>query len=495
MAVKAVVIGGGFSGLAGAALLAKYGFETTLVEKNKALGGRARTLMAGEYKFDMGPSWYMMPEVFERYFDSFDKKTTDYYRLKKLNPRYRVYPGNKEALTLKDDLKTNIQLFESVEKGAGKKLEEYLERLNQAYKITDRLLPMDVFKLANWLDKNNLFPALKLLKYLKPWQSWHKFSAGYFKDERLQQIVEFSSVFLGGSPYNTPALYSLLSWADFKGGVYYPMGGMGKVIEALHQLGQDQGVKYVTSAPVSGFEFEKGKIKKVMAGKKVFEADVVLSTADLNFLETKLIPKQYRTYPVKYWEKKTMGISALLLYLGINNRLKGLVHHSLYFAPNWQKNFNDIFDRGKLPKDPSFYLSARSVSDRSIVPSDGEELFVLVPLAPKFYRTEDLMELGERVIDKIEALTGEKIRPHLVYKKIYTQEDFSNDYNAYRGTALGLAHTLGQSLFMRPGIKSRKLKNLYYAGQYVNPGVGVPMAVISGQMAAGRIRDEQFNRS
>lgn len=489
MAHQAVVIGGGISGLAAAALLAQSGFEVTLLEKNAAFGGRARPLTLNGFHFDMGPSWYLMPEVFENFFAQFNQAPSDHYILKRLDPRYRIYSGNHPPLTLKDNIEKNQALFESIEPGAGNALNQYLSKLEQAYGLTTELLYHDVNQLKAWLDPKKLTQLIQLAALLKPYKSWHQLSSSYFKDPRLQQIVEFPAVFLGGSPYNTPALYALLSWADFGKGVYYPAGGMHELIKALIKLARDHGANLFPNQEVTRISLKNNQIAALHTQTQTLKPDIVLSTIDLHHLETRLVPSSHQTYPPSYWQSKTTGISALLVFLGLNQRLKNVTHHTLYFADNWQRNFEQI-NKQQIPEDPSFYLSARSVTDRTIVPKDAEELFILVPLAAKDYEQTALINLADRTIQKIEALIGQAISPHITAQKLYTPKDFQTDYHAFHGTALGLGHTLKQSLMLRPGTKSKKLTNLYYAGQYTNPGVGVPMALISAQLAHQRILHE-----
>lgn len=488
---KAVVIGGGLSGLATAALLGRNGFDVTLIEKNKTLGGRARVFREKGFSFDMGPSWYLMPEVFEQFFALFGKKSSDYYKLIRLNPRYQTIFSDGEKVVLADDIRQNIKWFEEQEKGAGKKLELFLSRMEKIYNTaTKQLMYEDVWNPKTWIKKDNITSIFGILGNLQFWQSWDREVARYFKSEKLRQVLEFSAVFLGGSPFNTPALYAILTWADFGKGVWYPEGGMIKVVEALEKLAEENGVKIRTGVEAIEIVVDNKKVAGVKTTDQYLPADVVVGATDLPHVELKLLSPEYRTWGHKYWKKKTMGISALLIYLGINKRIPNLIHHTIYVSNDWQKNFDEVLNEKVLPEDPSFYVSVRSATDRGIVPKDCEEIVVLVPLGPRSYKKTELGKYSDKIIKKLEKVLDRSLVESIVVKKIFTPNDFREDYNAYEGTALGLAHTLGQSLWLRPGNESRKVGGLYYAGQYTNPGVGVPMALISAQIVANLVEQK-----
>jgi phytoene desaturase len=488
---KVVVIGGGLSGLSVAALMAHDGWEVLLIEKNKTLGGRARVLRKDGFAFDMGPSWYLMPEVFEKFFSIFGKKPSDFYELVRLNPRYKAFFGTKDSMLITDNIQENAKVFENVETGSGKKLIKFLKKMESVYLAsTDKLMYEDVWDLDTWRNLSNWKSILKIIRQLSIWNSWDGEVKKYFKNDKLRKILGFPAVFLGGSPFNTPALYSILSWADFGKGVWYPKGGMGKVVEAIEKIAVQNGVRIITDKEVKEIVCEKGKVSGVKTDKDFYEADIVVSSCDLYFTDQILL-KNHHEYGEDYWQNKQLGISAMLLYLGIDKKIDNLTHHNIYFSEDWEKNFTEIFDKKLIPEDPSFYVSVRSVTDKSIVPKDSEELFVLVPLgAGGTYPQPELLKLAQKVIDRIEKLMEVDIKNNLKVKEIYTPNDFSYDYNAYNGTALGLSHTLNQSLWFRPNNKSRSIKGLYYAGQYTNPGVGVPMALISAQIVRESVRKE-----
>ncbi len=486
---KVIVIGGGFSGLAAAAISAQNGYSVELYEKNEELGGRARVLSENEFTFDMGPSWYMMPEVFERFYGYFGKRSSDFYELVRLDPHYRVYFEHNAHVEVSDTFNAVVSSFESIEKGAGSRLHQYMRSLEKAYALAGEFIYLDVLKPRNWIAPRRMAQLLHLASLFNPFRSWDALVSRYFTDHRLKKILEFTSLFIGGSPYNTPALYSMLAYADLKGGVWYPLGGMRKVVEALEVIAREQGVSIHTGKPVTSIAVKDGVVSGVMVDGRMESADAVIGAMDLPHLEMSLLEERYRTFPAYYWEKRTMGISSLLLYIGLNKRLKNIRHHMLYFTEDWKQNFETIFNSADLPQEASFYVSARTVTDDTIAPEGCEELFVLVPIGSQFYSDEQLTRLGERVMKRLEACVGESIEDAIVYKKMYGPKDFAEDYFAFSGTALGLAQTLKQSLFMRPGSASKKVQGLFYAGQYTNPGIGVPMAIVSGELAARRAHE------
>lgn len=484
-----LIIGGGISGLASAALLAKRGHNVTLLEKNNSLGGRARVFSTKGFQFDMGPSWYMMPEVFERFFAHFDKNPTDFYELKRLDPSYKIFFEGQESVVVPANIDETVELFERIEDGAGKHFLKYLERSKRQYELaTQKLIYQDTLSYKTWFSPKNFLNIFWLLLRTNIFTTWSTYLQQSFEDERLLKILSFPAVFLGGSPYTTPSLFSILSWADFGKGIWYPMGGMKKVVQALEVLCREAGVNIVLNAEVDSIKLNESTITSVQANNIAYKADVVVHAGDLAHLESKLLPKKYQTYSENYWKKKTLGISAVLVYLGVRKRIPEAVHHTLYFTHDWQKNFDAFFKEQRLPEQPSFYVSIRSASDPDIAPKNHEELFVLIPVpsSTKVSRSA-YEEFAEQAIIKLEKILGVPLLDDAVVKRVYTPHDFESDYLAYQGTALGLAHTLEQSLIFRPGNKSKKIRNLYYAGQYTNPGVGVPMALISGEIVANMI--------
>jgi phytoene desaturase len=384
-----------------------------------------------------------------------------------------------------DDIPQNISEFEKFESNAGKKLTTFLSDLEPLYRvISDHLLYEDIHSLGLWLRFKNWHSLFTVFLKARLWESWQKVLDKRFHNPLMKQILGFSSVFLGGSPFNTPSFYSMLVWADFKGGVWYPKGGMSRVIKGLETLCRDNQVRILTNSEVEHIEVIDGKITGVRTNNSFYPAQIVVGATDLHWLETKLLSPSYQTYSKPYWEKKTLGISCLLLYLGAATRYPTLAHHNFYFTKDWKKNFEEIFDKKILPSDPSFYITVRTVTDRTIAPKNTEELVILVPLPSREYSENELSGFTDTIITTIEQKLQISLRQHILVKEVFTPHDFEKDYHAYHGAALGLAHTFWQSLWFRPNNVSRKVKGLYYAGQYTNPGVGVPMALVSARLVS-----------
>jgi phytoene desaturase len=485
---KVVVVGSGVAGLATAALLGRQGYPVTVLEKNPFFGGRASVYKKDGFNFDKGPSWYMMPEVFDHFFSLFGKKTEYFYQLKKLPIHYKVFFDNKKSYTIYDDLNKNIALFERVEKGGGEKLKKLLDQAKFLYeKSMDQLVRLDyssIFQLVN----------LKILRFLfvaKLFKSLHKQIAKYFKNKDLQKILEFTTVFLGGSPYNTPAFYLLVAHADFNLGTYYPIGGMYKVIEALLKLCRENKVSLINNQPVIGYRFDGNKITAVKTQKKEYPTDLVVFAGDYHFNETKLLPKKLQTYNQSFWERKTLSPSAFIIYLGIKKKIKNAAHHNLYFHQSWEDHFKTVYQKKDWPKNPSYYVHIPTKTDPGMAPRGCETLMFLVPVAPGLDDNDDLRErFAKKVIAHFEGLVGENITKSIKVKKIFAHRDFIEQYNSYQGSAFGLAHTLFQTAIFRPKNKSKKVANLYYSGQYTNPGIGVPPCLISAQITANLINKE-----
>ncbi len=486
---KAVVIGSGFGGLTGAALLVKNGFDVTVLEKNDTFGGRARVWKEKGFTFDMGPSWYLMPEVFERFFSLFGRKREDYFKLLKLDPYYQVFFEGQPAVRISSDPENTRRVFDSFEPGGGKRLDEYLEQARYKYEIAMRdFLYRDYTSVFEFFNRRLLTEGLRL----NVLSSLEKFVGKYFRDVRSHQILEYAMVFLGNSPRNAPALYSIMSHVDLNLGVWYPSGGFGEIVNGLVKLGTELGVKFETGREalqvVTG---SGGAVRSVQTAQGEIRADVVLVNADYHHAETRLLDGPHRSYPESWWRKKVMAPSMFIAYLGLDKKLKNLVHHNLYFSRDWNAHFDTIFKKPSWPGNPCFYLSCPSVSDPLVAPAGKENLFLLVPTAPGLEDSDAVRgEYFDRTLAHVEKVTGENIRDAIGVKRVFTQRDFARDYNAYRGTALGMSHTLSQTAVFRPAHASRKVKNLYYSGHYTHPGVGIPMTFISSEVAVDRISRE-----
>lgn len=482
---KIVVIGAGFGGLAAAALLAKDGHKVTIIEKNEMVGGRARIWREAGFSFDMGPSWYLMPDAFETYFANFGKKPEDLYKLIRLDPSYRIFFGPGDKLDISSDLQKNIALFESLEPGAGEKLVEYLEQAKYQYDVSmKQFLYKNFTSIFDFFNKRMLTEGRKLHVF----ENLDAFTKRFFKSERLRKILQYSMVFLGGAPSNTPALYSVINHADFNLGVWYPEGGFNAVAVAMQKLAESYGAKFIFNTPVTKINVVDGVAISVSTDAEEYEADVVVGNGDYHHIETSLLPKSSQSYSSRYWNNRTVAPSAFIIYLGLNKKLNSLSHHNLVLSNDWTKHFNAIFDKPSWPDEPSYYVCAPSQTDSTTAPAGKENLFVLVPIASDLPETPEFREeFAQKIISHFEKETGESIAPHIEVKRIFTGEDFAKDYNAFKGTALGLSHTLWQTAMMRPRMKSKKVKNLYYSGQFTQPGIGVPMTLISGQLTRDNI--------
>ncbi len=486
----ALVIGAGIGGLATAALLAKDGFAVTVLEKNDYLGGRMALLKKKGFTFDMGPSWYLMPEVFETFFQEFGHTTNDFLKLRRLSPQHRIFFNDGTFVEVTGDLKKDCALFESIEPGAGEQLLRYLAASKEKYETA-----MQHFLYRNMDSVFDFFNLdfLKKGRELSVFESMDSYVKKFFKSEKLQQIIEYTLVFLGGSPKNTPALYSLMSHIDFNLGVWYPEGGIYSIVQAMVKLGKEYGVTYVTDAAADEIIVKpanngKGVVQSVRAGKKTYSADVVISNADYAHTESLLSEEKYVEYGEKYWQQRTLAPSAFLLYLGIKGKIPQLTHHNLFFGENWMEHFDEIFNHPDWPVTPSVYLNKTTHADSTVAPKGHETLFILVPIASGLTETEELRsQYAEFIIKYLDTHMGLQLEKRIVFKEIFSVGDFAAKFNSQGGTALGLAHTLFQTSIWRPTNHSTQVQNLYYVGAGTVPGIGMPICLISAELVRQRI--------
>jgi phytoene desaturase len=485
---QVIVIGSGFSGLSAATCLADKGYAVTVLDRNSSPGGRARSFAAEGFTYDMGPSWYWMPDVFESYFRRFGKTTSDYYDLKRLDPSYTVVFGEDDFMNVPASMDAMRQLFESLEKGSARQLDKFLEQAAYKYEVgINQLVYKPSRSITEFMNLRLLLDVLRMDVF----QSIHKHIRRFFRHEKIIKLMEFPILFLGALPENTPALYSLMNYADISLGTWYPMGGMHKIVEGMVQLAEEKGVKFIYNQDVQRLEVKEGVATQVLTATDIYKADVVVASADYHHVEKELLPKKYQSYSDDYWEKRVMAPSSLLFYLGVNKRLHGLQHHNLFFDEDFGPHAHEIYTDPKWPNKPLFYISAPSVTDASVAPEGCENLFVLIPVAPGLQDTEEVREkYYHMVMDRLERLTKQEIRSAVIYKRSYAHNDFISDYNAFKGNAYGLANTLMQTALLKPSLKSRKVKNLFYTGQLTVPGPGVPPSLISGQVVAGEIAKE-----
>lgn len=482
---KVNIIGSGFSGLAAASFMAKAGWEVHVFEKNDGPGGRARQLSANGFTFDMGPSFYWMPDVFERFFSQFNKTVADYYSLHRLNPSYRVYWDN-GFTDLPADYAALRQLFEAIEPGAAVKLDAYLRGAAYKYEVgMNKLVYKPGRSLLEFMDWSTITGVLRLNVFT----SIQRHIRHYFTHPHLRQIMEFPVLFLGALPKDTPALYSLMNYADIKGGTWYPEGGMYAVVDAMTRLAKELGVHFHFNDPVQSVVLKNNTAIGVHAASGVQPSDAVISSADYHFTEMNLLPPEARSYSEKYWDSRVMAPSCLLYYVGLSRKLKQAVHHSLFFDVPFEQHGDEIYRNPGWPSDPLFYLSVASVTDSAVAPAGGENLVFLVPVASGLEGdTEQLRDAYfEKILRRLEKITGENISDAIVFKKSYSVTDFVNDYHSFRGNAYGLANTLRQTAIFRPSCVSKKVSGLFYTGQLTVPGPGVPPSLISGEVVAKQV--------
>ncbi len=482
---KVIIVGTGFGGLAAAGLLARDGFDVTVIEKNEQPGGRASVWKKDGFLFDLGPSWYLMPDVFEKYFAEFGKKPTDYMKLKRLDPSYRVFFGKNDFVDISKDLDKNLKIFEKMEKGASEKMRKYLETSRYQYEVAMRdFIYKDYRHLTDFFKPKLVKEGIKLHMFDK----LDSYAKRFFDSDQIRKILEYTIVFLGGSPFDSPALYSLMSHVDFDLGVWYPMGGMGELSNAMYKVAKENGAEFIFNSPVQKINIENNKATSIETNDREFTSDIVIVNADMAWSEMNLLKKEYQSYSNRYWNSRKIAPSAYLIYLGLNKKLDSLVHHNLYFDPNWEDHFSQIFKNPQWPDNPSYYVSATSKTDPVTAPKGHENLFVLVPVAAGLEHDEKIRnKYFDMIMKHMENLFGEDIEDSIVLKRIFAHNDFSDRYNAFKGTALGLAHTLRQTAIFRPQHKSKKVNNLYYTGHYNHPGIGVPMVIISSQILAKMI--------
>lgn len=488
MPKRVIVIGAGFAGLATATSLADKGYEVTILEKNSIPGGRARVFDAEGFTFDMGPSWYWMPDVFETYFGRFGKKPSDYYNLVRLDPSYSVIFGPHEVVDLPAGLDNLEALFEHYEPGSGLKLRDFLRQASYKYDVG---INKFVWKPSRSVTEFMSLQMLYDVTRLDVFQSFASHARKFFTHPRLLEIVEFPILFLGATPENTPAMYSLMNYAEMALGTWYPMGGMHEIVKAMVSLAQEKGVKLLLNQNVQKIEITHNHAQRVIADQGVFDADVVVAGADYNHVETGLVDTAYRNYSDDYWQKRVMAPSSLLFYLGVSKRVPRLKHHNLFFDEDFKQHAQEIYETPCWPSKPLFYASAPSKTDPSVAPEGCENLFLLIPVAPGLADNDATREhYYDLIMDRLEAYVGEDIRSAVVFKRSYAHRDFQNDYNAFRGNAYGLANTLRQTAILKPSLKNKRVNNLFYTGQLTVPGPGVPPSLISGLVVADEVAKE-----
>ncbi|MFM6971619.1 MAG: phytoene desaturase family protein [Rhodoluna sp.] len=507
----AVVIGGGIGGLATAALLAKAGMKVTVLEAREKVGGRAYLWEKDGFKFDMGPSWYLMPDAFDQFFKLMGTTAEEQLKLVRLDPAYQTRnEGFKEKLVIRKDLASNKKLFESIEPGAGEQLQKYLDSAEDTYRLSIKHFLYTNFQNAkSFVQPEVLTRAANFVRHLL--SSLDTFAGKHVRDQRLRKILNFPAVFLGASPYDTPSMYHLMTHVDMNVGVFYPMGGFYTIIEAIEGLAKKYGTEVHINSRVTKISTSGGKANGVYVGEIFYPADVVIGNADLHHVETQLLSANEQTFPESWWRNKVPGPSAMLLFLGVRGRLPQLDHHTLLYSDDWAKNFEEVFRtpaqkrksgaKSLIPDPASLYICAPSITDSSVAPEGFENLFVLVPIAADPELGHGGIDRGgdaefeaaaDRIIEQISKWCEiPDLAERIVVRRTMGPADFASELNAWSGTALGMAHTLKQSAFFRPTNKSKKVERLYYAGHHSIPGIGLPMCLIGAELIYKRLTDDR----
>jgi phytoene desaturase len=490
MSKRVIVIGSGFSGLSAATHLSHFGYNVTILEKNNQAGGRARVFSKDGFVFDMGPSWYWMPDVFEDYFGFFGKKPSDYYELVRLDPSYSVWfgEGESERLNIPASMTEFEAMCENLQPGSSKGLREFLDQASYKYKVgIHDLVHRPGRSLTEYIDPKLWLDVLRLDVFT----SMSKHVGRYFKHPKLVSLMEFPVLFLGATAQKIPALYSLMNYADIALGTWYPKGGMHKIVEGMVSLAEEKGVEIRLGEEVKSFTYKAGKIVGVVTNTGTYAADIIINSADYHHIDSKVLDEEYRNYSKEYWDKRVMAPSSLLYYVGLDKKLSNVLHHNLFFDEDLNDHAREIYEQPKWPTKPLFYASVPSITDSSVAPSGKENLFFLIPTAPGLSNNEEVQErYFELIVSRFEKLTGNSIKDSIVYKRAYGYSNFVQDYHAFKGNAYGLANTLTQTAILKPSLKSKKLKNLYHTGQLTVPGPGVPPSLISGRVVAKEVQKE-----
>ena len=485
MGKRVIVIGSGFASLSASCYLAKQGYDVSIYEKNKTVGGRARQFVRDGFTFDMGPSWYWMPDIFQSFFNDFGKKTSDYYQLDKLDPAYNIFFSD-DVITIGDSMDKICEEFERIEKGSAEPLRKFIKKAQDNYEIA-----IHKIVLRPGLSPLELVSKDTIVRLDQFFKSISDEVRKRFKNPKLISTLEFPVLFLGAKPNKTPSFYSFMNFADFGLGTWHPKGGMYQVIRAMELLALELGVKIYTDKAVTKIEVAQGKATGIKVNGNTIKADVVLSGADYHHSETLLDPK-FRQYSEAYWAKKTFAPSSLLFYVGFDKKLKNVSHHNLFFDTSFEQHAKEIYDDPKWPEAPLFYANFPSLTDSSMAPEGCETGFFLIPIAPDLEDTQHLRnKYFDIILNRFQKLTDQKVEKSILFKEDFCVNDFIDQYNSYKGNAYGMANTLLQTAFLRPKLHSKKVGNLFFTGQLTVPGPGVPPALISGKLVSELIVKHQ----
>ena len=478
MSRKVVIIGSGFSSLSASCYLAKWGYDVSVYEKNNAIGGRASQMVKEGFTFDLGPSWYWMPDIFDTFFSDFGKKTSDYYTLHKLSPAYKIFFSD-DSITIGDSMDKICEEFERIEKGSAVHLKKFISKAQENYDIA-----INKVVLKPGLSPFELVTKDTIMKVDQFFKTISGEVRKKFKNPKLISTLEFPVLFLGAKPSNTPSFYSFMNFADFGLGTWHPEGGMYEIVKAMHQLALELGVQFHTNCPVEKIRVEAGKAIGITTNSQQIDADFVLSGADYHHSET-LLDKQYRQYSEHYWDQRTFAPSSLLFYIGFDRKLENVEHHNLFFDTDFEQHTYDIYDNPKWPEAPLFYANFPSITDGTMAPEHCETGFFLIPIAPGLEDTPALRkQYFDLIMQRLEDRTNQKVKDGILFSDSFCVNDFIEKYNSYKGNAYGMANTLSQTAFLRPKLKSKEVDNLYFTGQLTVPGPGVPPSLISGKLVS-----------
>lgn len=480
------IIGSGFSALSASCYLAKAGHAVSIYEKNSTVGGRARQFKKDGFTFDIGPSWYWMPDIFDKFFNDFGKTTSDYYQLDKLSPAYKIFFSD-DVITIGDHMDKICDEFERIEAGSSIPLRKFIATAQENYDIA-----INKVVLKPGLSPFELVTKETVTRLDRFYKTISKEVRKNFKNPKLISTLEFPVLFLGAKPNQTPSFYSFMNFADFGLGTWHPKGGMYEIVKAMKSLAESLGVIINTNSNVEKISVDNKKAKSITVNGTIINSDIILSGADYHHSET-LLDKNYRQYSESYWESRTFAPSSLLFYVGFNQKLKNIEHHNLFFDTDFEKHAEEIYDNPKWPENPLFYANFPSVTDLSMAPDNCETGFFLIPIAPGLEDTEELrQQYFDLIMERFEQRTDqENVKSHILFKESYCVNDFIEDYNSYKGNAYGMANTLMQTAFLRPKLKSKKVDGLYFTGQLTVPGPGVPPALISGKLVAQLIQKNE----
>ena len=487
---RAIIIGAGYGGMALANILGKAGYRVDVYEKNATAGGRIAAIHKDGYVFDLGPSWYLMPEVFEQYYQLFGESAETRLDLMRFNPGYKVYFEKYPTLTIQGDVNVDKHTFEAIEPGAGRKLERYVAHSSQAYELAVKhFLYNNFLRLRDVFALPVIMNAPRMLALV--FTNLDRHVSRVFRDIRLKQLLEYHMVFLGSSPFQAPAIYTLMSHLDYRSGVYYPRRGMLSLVQDMQALGTAYDVEYHYNSPVQQILVEGGKAVGVRLpdGSEV-RADIVVSNADMHHTETVLLAPEHQSFPARYWAKRQPGPGALLVSLGVEGTLPDLMHHNLYFVDNWRENFDSIYVDKKVPENASIYVCNPTKTDPSLAPEGHENLFILMPLPAGVALSDDEQsQLADRAIDLFaRAIDVPDLAQRITTRHTFGPRDFGDTFNAWQYNAFGgESHLLFQSVIFRTSNQSRKVKNLYYVGAGTVPGIGLPMCLIGAQLTYKKI--------